>query len=102
MAIDINYTLDLLSQLQPLNRISLGIRFDLGDSGRNQKADQVEDLYILGLEAYSQGKFEDAKLCWEEALRINPRYDPARESLDMLNSRDELTKRIEDLYRLEF
>jgi len=102
LAIDINYTLDLLSQLQPLNRISLGVRFDLGDSGRSQKADLVEELYLLGLEAYSQGKFYDARLCWEEALRINPRYDPAIESLDMLNNRDELTKRIEDLYRLEF
>ena len=102
LAIDVNYTLDLLSQLQPLNRISLGIRFDLGDSGRNQKADQVEELYIIGLEAYSQGKPDDARLCWEEALRINPKYDPARESLDMLNNREDLTKRIEDLYRLEF
>jgi len=102
IAIDVNYTLDLLSQLQPLNRISLGIRFDLGDRGRRLAADQIEELYLLGLEAYSQGNYADARLCWEEALRLDPRYDPARESLDMLNNRDDLTRRIEDLYRLEF
>jgi len=102
IAIDVNYTLDLLTQLQPLNRISLGIRFDLGDRGRRQAADQIEELYLLGLEAYSQGNFADARLCWEEALRLNPRYDPAKESLAMLNNREDLTQRVEDLYRLEF
>ena len=102
IAIDINYTLDLLSQLQPLNRISIGVRFDLGDSGRSKTADHVDELYILGLEAYSQGNFTDAKLCWEEALRINNRYDPAKESLAMLNNREDLTKRIDDLNRLDF
>ncbi|MCL2175080.1 MAG: UPF0164 family protein [Treponema sp.] len=102
LAIDLNYTLDLLTQLQPLNRISVGVRFDLGDSGRGKKADQVDELYILGLEAYSRGNYADAKLCWEEALRIDPRYDPARESLAMMNNRDELTKRIDDLNRLDF
>ena len=102
IAIDVNYTLDLLTQLQPLNRISLGIRFDLGDKGRRQAADHIEELYLLGVDAYSRGNIADARLCWEEALRLNPRYDPARESLAMLNNREDLTQRIEDLYRLEF
>jgi len=102
IAIDLNYTLDLLTQLQPLNRISIGVRFDLGDSGRSKIADQVEELYVLGLEAYSHGNYADAKLCWEEALRIDPRYDPAKESLAMMNNREELTKRIDDLNRLDF
>jgi len=102
ISIDVNYTLDLLTQLQPLNRISLGVRFDLGDKGRSKTANQVEELYLLGLEAYSTGNYDDARLCWQEALRINPRYDPAKESLDMLNSREDLTQRIEDLYRLDF
>jgi hypothetical protein len=102
IALEINYTLDLLTQLQPLNRISLGVRFDLGDNGRRQMADKVDELYVLGLEAYSRGNLEAARLCWEEALRLNPRYAPARESLDMLLNREDLTRRIEDLYRLDF
>jgi len=102
ISFDINYTLDLLSQLQPLNRISLAVRLDLGDSGRSQNANRVDELYLLGLEAYSKGNFADAKLCWEEALRLNPRYEPAKESLEMLVRREDLNQQIEDLYRLAF
>jgi len=102
ISFDINYTLDLLTQLQPLNRISLAVRFDLGDGGRRLVSDKVDELYLLGLEAYSQGKLDDAKLCWEEALKLNPKYEPARESLDMLETREDLRQRIEDLYKLDF
>jgi len=102
ISFDINYTLDLLTQLQPLNRISIAVRFDLGDGGRRQLSDKIDELYLLGLDAYSQGKLEDAKLCWEEALKLNPKYEPARERLDMLETRENLKQKIEDLYRLEF
>ena len=102
ISLDVNYTLDLLTQLLPLNRISLAVRFDLGDDGRSQRADKVEELYLMGLDAYSQGNFADARLCWEEALRIDPKYEPARDSLSMLVDREDLTRRIEELYRLDF
>lgn len=102
ISFDINYTLDLLTQLQPLNRVSLAVRFDLGDGGRSQMADKIDDLYLLGLEAYSRGNYADARLCWEEALRLNPRYAPARESLTMLENRERLAQRVEDLQRLDF
>jgi len=102
ISFDINYTLDLLTQLQPLNRISLAVRFDLGDGGRRQLSDKVDELYLLGLDAYSQGKLDDAKVCWEEALKLNPKYEPARESLDMLVTREDLKQKIEDLYKLDF
>jgi tetratricopeptide (TPR) repeat protein len=102
IVLDINYTLDLLTQLQPMNRISLGVRFDLGDGGRQSKSDKVDELYLLGLEAYSNGNYEDAKLCWEEALRLNPKFEPAQECLDMLASRKDLEHRLEDLFKLDF
>jgi len=101
LSIDVNYTLDLLTQLQPLNRISLAVRFDLGDNGRSQMANKVEELYLLGLEAFSRGNFTDARLCWEEALRIDPQYEPAKDSLNMLNNREGLTNRIEEMYSLD-
>jgi tetratricopeptide (TPR) repeat protein len=102
ISFDINYTLDLLSQLQPLNRISLAVRFDLGDGGRGALSKKVDELYILGLEAYSKGNLDDARLCWEEALKLNPKYEPARESLDMLNNRENIKQKVEDLYKLDF
>ena len=102
LALDINYTLDLLTQFQPLNRISLGIRFNLGDSGRKIMSDKVDELYLLGMEAYTRGNLADAKLCWEEALKIDSGYTPAKEGLAMLENRENLLKRIEDLYLLDF
>jgi tetratricopeptide (TPR) repeat protein len=102
IAVDVNYTLDLLTQLQPLNRISLGVRLDLGDDGRQKRADTVNELYILGLDAFSQGKYSDARNCWQEALRLDPKFEPAQEGLDMLNSRQDLQERVEDLFKLDF
>jgi len=102
ISFDINYTLDLLTQLQSLNRLSIALRFDLGDGGRRVLADKVDELYLLGLEAYSKGNLNDARLCWEEALKLNPKYEPAQEGLNMLENREDLRQRIEDLYRLDF
>jgi len=101
ISIDVNYTLDMLTQSQPMNRISLGIRFDLGDGGRKQKSDAVDEMYLLGLEAYAQGNFAEARYYLEETLRLNPRFDPAKEALLMLNNREELNQRIEDLHKLD-
>jgi hypothetical protein len=105
IALDVNYTLDMLTQsqtIQPLNRISLGVRLDLGDRGRRELSDRVDELYFLGLEAFSRGNLGDARSCWEEALRLNPRFEPARESLVMLTEREDLIQRVEDLYRFGF
>jgi len=102
IAVDVNYTMDLLTQLQPLNRVSLGLRLDLGDDGRQKKADMVNELYLLGLDAFAQGKYADAKICWQEALKIDPTFEPAREGLDMLNSRQDLQGKVEDLFKLDF
>jgi tetratricopeptide (TPR) repeat protein len=105
IALDVNYTLDMLTQsqfIQPLNRISLGVRLDLGDRGRRELSDRVDELYFLGLEAFSRGNLVDARLCWEEALRLNPRFEPAIESLAMLEEREAILQRVEELYRFGF
>ena len=105
MALDVNYTLDMLTQsqaIQPLNRISVGVRLDLGDRGRKELSNRIDDLYFLGLEAFTRGNLADARLCWEEVLRLNPRFEPVMESLAMLEEREALVERVEDLYRLGF
>jgi len=102
LSLDINYTLDLLTQLQPLNRISLAVRLDLGDNGRQQRRNRVEDMYLFGLEAYAREDFVDARFCWEEALRLDPQFVPAMEGIAVLNRREELLYRIEDMYRFDF
>lgn len=99
--IDVNYTLDLLTQLQPLNRVSVGLKFNFGDQGRGERAKQVEALYLAGLEAYAKGDTNIAIKSWEAALRIDSRYDPAKESLKALIGAENLSKRIIEIQKIE-
>jgi hypothetical protein len=80
--VTVNYTLDLTTQLTPLNRISIQASFSLGDLGRADIAKKVDTLYLNGLDAYSRGEVDSAISLWEEALRLDPSFDPARESRD--------------------
>jgi hypothetical protein len=102
ISLDINYSLDLLTQLQPLNRISLGVRLDLGDKGRSQNRIMAEEFYILGLDAYSRQNIDDARLCWVEALRLDSGFDPAREGLEMLEHRERIINLIDEINSLDF
>ncbi|MDR1319503.1 MAG: UPF0164 family protein [Treponema sp.] len=102
VALDINYSLDLLTQMQPLNRISIGVRFDLGDQGRRQTADRVSTLYLAGLDAYSLRNYSEARYNWEEALSLDPKFEPARESLRVLEGQETIERRIDEMQRLDF
>ena len=102
IVLDINYSLDLATQMQPLNRISLGVRFDLGDQGRRLIEEKVNALYLAGLDSYSIGNFEEAQQNWQDALELNPRFDPARESLRVLNEQQAMERRIDEFQRLNY
>jgi hypothetical protein len=97
---DLNYSLDLLTQLTPLNRISLGFRINLGDQGRKEKAGKVDVLYLAGLDAYAAGNINEARKNWEAALAINPRFDPAKEGLNLIKNSTMLDSRIEGMQSL--
>jgi tetratricopeptide (TPR) repeat protein len=101
ISLDINYTLDLLTQFQPLNRVSLGVRLNLGDRGRGALAGKVDELYLAGLDAYAAGDYAQARQHWEDALALNPKFDPARESLDILAHSQSVQQRIDEMQRLE-
>jgi tetratricopeptide (TPR) repeat protein len=102
ISLDVNYTLDLLTQMQPMNRVSVGIRFDLGDQGRKQAADRADELYLSGLNAYARGNYAEAQYYFEEALKLNPRFDPAKEGLRIIQQVQAVEQRIDDLQRLDF
>jgi hypothetical protein len=93
----LNYTLDLLTQLQPANRITVGVRFDLGDGGRAEKRAKLHELYLEGVRAYAEGRDDDARLVWEEALTIDKKFDPAIESLRALDNFENLDTRVRAL-----
>jgi hypothetical protein len=102
ISLDINYTLDLLTQFQPLNRISLGVRFNLGDGGRRQIADRVDKLYLTGLDAYAEERYLEARRYWEEALKLNRNFEPAREGIAIIDLTLGVHERIEEMQQLDF
>jgi hypothetical protein len=102
ISLDVNYTMDLLTQIQPLNRVSLGVRLDLGDQGRAHLAAEVDRLYLEGLDAYAQNDYSLAHRNWTEALRLNPQFVPARESLTILEEVIAVQRRMDELQRLNF
>ena len=90
--LNINYSLDFTSSLAPLNRIGLSAKILLGDKGRSIINSQVDEYYQLGLKYYADSKWEDAIAVWEEALKLNKRFDPAiqgiqsaQHQIDMFN-----------------
>ena len=99
--LNVNYTLDLTTQLTPFNRISVSAAFALGDLGRGDLAKKVESLYLTGLEAYARGDAAAAAAAWREALSIDPRFDPAKESLKALEGTQKLLDTINQIQKLE-
>jgi hypothetical protein len=101
IVLDLNYSLDLLTQFTPMNRISLGVRMNFGDQGREETAGKVDLLYLAGLEAYSGGNTAEARTYWEQALDLNPRFDPAREGLTLIENSAALDTRIDEIQTLD-
>ena len=101
-SLDVNYSLDLMTQIQPLNRVSIGIRLNLGDQGRSNIAHRVEQLYLDGLDAYSRYDFETARQCWQEALKLDPHFEPAKDALSVINNSMGVEERINNMIRLDF
>lgn len=101
ITLEINYTLDLLTQLTPFNRVSLAVQFNLGDEGRAERARKVDELYLLGLTAYAQGNYESALHYWKKALDLDPAYDPAKEGIQAIEGVEALTNRIEKIQKIE-
>jgi hypothetical protein len=101
VSLDVNYSLDLTTQFRPMNRVSIGVRFDLGDQGRMVNSQRVDELYLLGLDAYSAGNTNEARHYWEEALKINPRFDPAKEGLRIIEGTRSLDERIDEMQHID-
>jgi hypothetical protein len=101
MRLSVNYTLDLTTQFTAGNRISVEAAFSLGDLGRADLAKKVDILYLKGLEAYASGDSAAASAAWEEAIKLDPRFDPAIESLKALKGTQDLLKSIDELQKLD-
>jgi tetratricopeptide (TPR) repeat protein len=101
LTLEINYTLDLTTQSSILNRMSIEARFDMGDMGRADKSARADELYLKGLDAYAAGDLEAAIGYWNQALALNPFFDPARENRDTALATLDLRKQMLELQKLE-
>jgi hypothetical protein len=77
----VNYTLDMTTQTGKLERFSLQARFNLGDRGRGQRRDTVEEYYLDSLVAYAAGEIEKTVELSRKAIEMDPGFQPARETL---------------------
>lgn len=94
--LNFNYTLDLTSSLNPVNRISLSAKILLGDRGRAERQKIIDQLYLEGLEYYSNAEWENAIEKWEQVLLINKRYDPAILGIESAKSQIEMYQRVRE------
>ncbi len=73
----VDYTLDLTTQLNQADHFSVSATLNLGDQGRGEIRKMVDKYYIAGLNAYATGNLSEAISYWNEALKLDPTFQPA-------------------------
>lgn len=100
IAFDVNYTLDMTTQLGTLNHFSIEAELNLGDDGRAALEREVTAYYVEGLDAYAKGSLEKAIAYWQEALRLDPTFQPAQQYLSTVQKTIELEVQMQNLRRV--
>ncbi|MDC7223492.1 MAG: UPF0164 family protein [Spirochaetales bacterium] len=100
-SIGVNYTLDLATQFKPVDRIVLSFSLNLGDLGRTTLRDKVQELYLTGLGAYSQGNYAQAIIYWEECLELDETFTPAQEMIATTRKSLELEEKMREQQTVE-
>jgi len=89
-----NYTLDLSSRLELLDRVSIAIKIDLDTVRQFIVRDDAQELYLRGLEYYAEGNLETAAEYFRNSLLIDPTFTPAEEMLERVNISLELDEEL--------
>ncbi len=99
---NINYTYDpTTSSTDILNRFSITAKLKLGDEGRYEKQQRVDELYIAGLEAYASGDLEKAIAYWQAALDLDNSFTPAEEFLASASRSVNLLEQMQELNKVD-
>lgn len=96
-----NYSLDFTSSLAPFNRLSLSTKILMGDKGRSIIDKNVDDYYQQGLIAYADADYEGAIELWNEALKLNKRFDPAILGIQSAQHQIDMFKKIKESLMLD-
>lgn len=99
--LNINYTLDMTTQLTAVDKFSIEASLPLGDNGRQTDSRKVDEYYIAGLESYAKGDLIKAIEYWKAALEIDPQYQPASENMLVAKTAITLQKNMEALNVVE-
>lgn len=99
--LNFNYTLDFTSSVNPLNKISVSSKIHFGDRGRSIIDAQVDEYYALGLKYYAMADWQSAILAWQEALKLNKRFDPAKLGIESAQYQIDMFKHIEESLKLD-
>jgi hypothetical protein len=75
----VNYTMDLTTSSNSVDHFSIQARLKLGDRGRADLRNRIDDLYTAGLDAYANGKLTEAINFWNKVLELDPSFQPANE-----------------------
>lgn len=81
ISIDVNYNLDLGTQLANMDRFSVQARLNFGDGGRGALRDLVDRYYLEAWQASAIGDVETAIEYSRKALDLDPTFTPAQELL---------------------
>ncbi len=101
MRFNFNYSLDFTSSFAPFNRLSLTTKILLGDKGRSEIDKLVDEYYQLGLLYYARADYESAIDIWNEVLKLNKRFDPAKLGIQSAQYQIDMFKKIKESLLLE-
>jgi hypothetical protein len=101
MRINLNYTLDMTTQLSSADRFSIEANLKLGDRGRGAAKNRLEEYYIAGLDAYAEGNLQRAIKFWDAALEIDPNFQPAQENKEIAERALNLQQNMQEMNRVE-
>lgn len=77
------------------------MKVDLGDKGREEIRVKVDELYTKGLEYYYMGDLNKAIVSWNDALSLDPGFDPAKRGIDSAELSLALQMRIIEIQKIE-
>jgi len=95
----VNYTLDLATQMELFSRMSVGVRINLNTAKEYIVKDEVQELYIDGLDKYAKDNISGALNDWYEAYNINPYYKPVLNMIQAAEESLQLEKELKDNIR---
>ena len=98
---DVNYTLDMTTQLGTLDHFSIEAKLNLGDDGRAALEREVTAYYVTGLDFYAKGDLEKAISYWEEAMKLDPTFQPAQQYLNTAKRALQLEVEMRNLRRVD-